>query len=125
MFKQQEKQEVFKEVETIIGPSIKVKGNFVGQGNIVVEGILEGGLKTAGNVFIGEKSKVLANIEANDAIIGGDVTGNITVKGNMVITKSAKILGDIDCKSLSIEEGAVINGKCTMSESFKKDVLEK
>jgi len=124
MFKPQDKNEVFKEVETIIGPSIKVKGNFNGQGNIVVEGILEGGLKTRGNVFIGDKARITASVEANDARIGGHVEGNIKVKGDLKVTQTAKITGDIECQSMSVERGAILNGKCIMtvqsSETSKK-----
>lgn len=115
MFKPQEKNEVFKEVETIIGPSIKVKGNFNGKGNIVVEGVLEGSLKTSGNIFIGDKAGIIASIEANDARIGGIVEGNIKVKGDLKITQSAKIKGNIECQSISIERGAIINGNCAMT----------
>ena len=57
MFSKETKLEKFKDAETVIGASIKVKGNFQGQGNIVIEGSLEGSLKTNANVFIGEKPR--------------------------------------------------------------------
>lgn len=115
MFKQQDSKEGFKEVETIIGPSVKVKGNFHGEGNIIVEGILEGSLKTAGSVLIGEKAKITANINANEARIGGQVNGNIKTKGFLELDPTAKILGDIECSLLFIAKGAIINGKCVMA----------
>ena len=76
MFNRNIKPDKFKDAETVIGASIKVKGNFIGQGNIVIEGTLEGSLKTDANMFVGEKAKVVANIDANDLIIYGDVRGN-------------------------------------------------
>lgn len=121
MFKQQEKNNGFKEVETIIGPSVKVKGNFHSQGNIVVEGIFEGSIKTNGNIFIGDKAKISANIEAKEARIGGEVIGNIKVKEYLEIVSSAKIFGDVEYSSISVERGAVLNGKCTMSAGIKKE----
>lgn len=119
MFKN-EKNENFKEVETLIGPSIKVKGNFHGQGNIVVEGILEGSLKTSKNIFIGDKAKITANIEAEQARVGGEVRGNIKVSGSLLIVSSAKINGNIECSSLSVEKGATINGNCLMTNGEAK-----
>ncbi|MFH1522695.1 MAG: polymer-forming cytoskeletal protein [Patescibacteria group bacterium] len=124
MFKQQSEKANFKEVETIIGPSVKVKGNFNGQGNIIVEGALEGSLKTAGNVFIGDKAKIIASISAQQAKIGGEVNGNIKVKKSLDIVASAKIFGDIECSSLSVEPGAILNGKCTMATSMEKKKQE-
>lgn len=122
MFKQQNAPSNFKEVETVIGPSVKVKGNFNGKGNIIVEGIIEGGLKTEGNVFVANKAKVRANVEAREARIGGEVNGNIKTKGYLEVAASAKITGDIECSKLSIEAGATLNGKCTMmSEGSQKE----
>ncbi|MFH1427798.1 MAG: polymer-forming cytoskeletal protein [Patescibacteria group bacterium] len=119
MFKQQEEKANFKEVETIIGPSVKVKGNFQGQGNIIVEGMLEGSLKTSGNIFIGDKAIVTASVQAKEAKIGGQINGNVTIKGYLEMAASAKIIGDIECASLSIERGATLNGKCSMGSLEK------
>jgi len=120
MFKQQGEKQNFKEVETIIGPSVKVKGNFNGQGNIIVEGIVEGNLKTSGNILIGNKSVITANVNAKEARVGGQINGNIKIKGYLEITASAKIFGDIECSSLSVEQGAILNGKCTMAAGGEK-----
>lgn len=125
MFKKQDDREKIKEVETIIGPSIKVKGNFNGQGNIVIEGLLEGSLKTNGDVFIGDKAKITASIEAREAKIGGEVNGTIKIKKYVEITASAKIFGDIECSSISIEQGAIFNGKCSMIPEGKERREEK
>ena len=109
-----------KEVETIIGPSVKVKGDFHGQGNIIVEGVVEGTIKTANSLYIGDKAKVTADVEAKEARIGGDVKGNVKVSGYLEIAATARIFGDIEASSLSIARGAVLNGKCTMGGNEKE-----
>ena len=114
MFNGQNEKGGLKEAETIIGPSVKVKGNFHGQGNIVVEGILEGSLKTQSSLHIGDKAKVTANVEAKEATISGEVVGNIHAKGYLEIGPTAKITGNIEAASLSISRGAILNGKCIM-----------
>lgn len=120
MFSKDNKLEKFKDAETIIGPSIKVKGNFSGKGNIVVEGILEGSLKTDANVFIGEKAKVNANVEASEAFISGDISGNIKIKKYLAIGKNAQITGDVHCGEISIERGALISGQIIVSADQNK-----
>lgn len=126
MFKKEESQQNFKEVETIIGPSVKVKGNFNSQGNIIVEGVLEGTLKTAGNVYLGDKAKIQANIEANDIRAGGEIRGNIKAKGYLEIVKSAIITGDVECSQIAIQKGAVIQGRYTMAhDQAQKNENEK
>jgi len=122
MFSKKNKIEKFKDAETIIGPSIKVKGNFNGKGDIVIEGILEGSLKTDANVFIGEKARVNANIEASEAFISGEISGNIKIKKYLAIGKSAKITGDVQCGEISIERGALIGGQIIVAfENNKKN----
>ncbi|MBT4495313.1 hypothetical protein HOC73_01045, partial [bacterium] len=49
MFKE-EKRNSSDSIETVIGPSVKVEGDFSGQGDIVVEGIVLGSLKTKGHL---------------------------------------------------------------------------
>src|SRR3990167_9210448 len=95
MFNKPSQEGGVNEFETIIGPSVKVKGDFNAQGNIVVEGIVEGSLKTVGNLEVGDKAKVTANVEAKEAKIGGQIKGNIKIKGFLEITAAAKITGDI------------------------------
>jgi len=114
MFSKENKLEKFKDAETIIGASIKVKGNFQGQGNIIIEGALEGSLKTEANLFVGDRAKVVASIESKDAIINGELRGNIKARGYLALGGTAKIFGDIQYTELSVEKGAVINGQISM-----------
>lgn len=125
MFSKENKLEKFKDAETIIGPSIKVKGNFQGKGSIVVEGMVEGSLKTEADLFVGEEAKVVANIESTDATIHGEVHGNIKNKGYLAIGKNAKIFGDIQYVELSVEKGAIIQGALISVPENKKNSKQK
>ncbi|HTX87094.1 MAG TPA: polymer-forming cytoskeletal protein [Candidatus Nanoarchaeia archaeon] len=127
MFKQEAKEsykEDFKDAETIIGPSVMVKGNFNSTGNIVIEGVLKGGVKTAGNIYIGNHANITADLEAKSARIGGEVKGNLKIEGQLQIVSSAKIFGDIECSLLSIDSGAVINGKIVMTKDLPQEKKE-
>lgn len=114
MFNKENNLEKFKDAETVIGASIKVKGNFQGQGNIVIEGSVEGSVKTAANLFVGDQAVVVANIEAKDAVINGEVRGNIKTKNYLAIGRSAKVTGDLHYGEISIDKGASINGHLLM-----------
>lgn len=112
------------EVETIIGPSVQVEGNFVAAGDVIVEGIVAGTLKTEKNLRIGEGAKIFANVSAANALIAGEIQGNIKIKESLELTSTAKIFGDVRSKILSVALGAVIHGKCMIGEE-KKSKLEK
>lgn len=127
MFKQDAKEnykEEFGNAETIIGPSVMVKGNFNSTGNIVINGILKGGVKTAGNIFIGDHANITADLEAKAATIGGEVRGNLKIKELLQVAAGAKIIGDVECALLSVESGAVINGKVMMSKDLPAEKKE-
>ncbi len=103
-----------KNIETIIGPSVKVEGDFKGEGDLIIEGMLVGNLTTKNNLKIGQGAVVEATVKANNAFIAGRVKGNITIKGKLDITGSAVIIGDIKAAMLSIESGALIQGNVSM-----------
>jgi len=119
MFKTDKNSE-FKEAETIIGPSVKVEGDFVGQGNLIVEGVVKGSVKTDGNLKVGDQSKIEASIAAANAIISGEIKGDINIKGDLELTAGAKIWGDIETETICIARGAFFSGKCTMNDINNK-----
>lgn len=114
------------EFETIIGPSVKVEGDFVGDGNVIVEGLVNGNLRTGKLVVVSEKAKITANINAGSARIAGEVTGNIKVTERLDLAGSAKVSGDIEAAIVSIEAGACFNGKCAVTGTnvIKKEAIK-
>lgn len=102
------------DVETVVGPSVHVEGDFSSEGNILVKGIVSGNVKTT-KLFTSEKgSKVLASVRASSAVISGAVKGSVKVADRLEVTASAQIAGDIDCKILVVEAGALLKGKVAM-----------
>ncbi len=106
--------------DTVIGPSVKVEGHFVGEGNVSVEGQLQGSLKTKHNVSIGAAASVKADVEGVDIFLAGDLTGNVKAAGKFTLTSSARLTGNVEAASLSVEEGARISGKCSIGGGVKE-----
>jgi cytoskeletal protein CcmA (bactofilin family) len=113
-----------KDAETIIGASVKVEGNFVCEGDMIVDGEVKGKIATNGFLQVGGRSLIKADVKAGNGKISGEVRGNVKVDGYLELTASAKIYGDIDVQSLSIEKGAVLNGRCTMTAAPTQAVAE-
>lgn len=104
------------EIETVIGPSVKVEGDFISKGNVTVEGAVYGTLKTEKDLKIGAAAKISANVFAANAFIAGEVKGNIKVGEKLELTDTSKIFGDVETKILTIAAGALLNGKCSMCQ---------
>jgi len=114
-------KENFKDVETIIGPSVKVEGEFKADGNVIIEGQVVGGFKTKKNLQAGEGSRIKANIEAENAWVGGEVKGNLVIKNHLELSPNAKIKGDIEAQIVTIETGAQINGNLKMGDNISSE----
>jgi len=120
-----EEQELSNGEETIIGPSVKVEGNFDSQGDIIVEGQVSGTIKTAGNLRVGQKAKIKADVEASNVNNAGEIRGNVKSGEKLSLSSSAKVIGNVETSVLSVEEGAVLNGKCKMVKKGETENLEK
>lgn len=103
-------------VETIVGPSVKLEGDFVSKENISVFGNVSGKINTEGDLNIGENASLKADLIGENIVIAGRVEGNVKAKNRLEITSSGKVYGDIEAKILTIDEGAVFTGNCNMSE---------
>lgn len=107
----------YKDVETIIGASVKVEGNFVCDGSMIIDGEVKGNVKTSKNLNVGPKALIVADVQSGNARVAGEIRGNLQVNGLLELLESAKITGDIQATALIIAKGATLNGRCAMSES--------
>lgn len=104
-----------KDIETVIGATVKVDGNFVGSGDVVVEGHVSGTLKTSKSLRVGAGAKIKADVEAADIWVAGEIRGQIKCSGKIELAPSAKIFGNVDTQTIVVAHGAVLHGKLTMA----------
>lgn len=102
-------------VETVVGPSVHVEGDFASEGNILVKGTVSGNVTTSRLLTVEDGAKIFANVRAGDAVISGHIKGHIKVSDRLELTDSAQVLGDISCKVLVVAPGALIQGKMNMA----------
>ena len=102
------------DVETVVGPSVRVEGDFASEGNIVVKGIVCGNVKTSKMWTVENGAKIFANVRAGNANISGGIKGNVKVSDRLELTETAQVQGDVACKVLDVAAGALIHGKVIM-----------
>jgi cytoskeletal protein CcmA (bactofilin family) len=111
-------------VNTLVGEEASVKGVIETQRSIRIEGTVEGTIHSKGEVYIGEKSKVKADVYGQKIIIAGEVTGNVEAVSGLHICKTGKVYGNITGDQLIIEEGAIYRGKVNMDIISSKNAYE-
>ncbi len=107
-------QHVQDEVETVVGPSVNVEGDFASEGNIVVKGTVSGSVFTSKHLTVEMGAKIIANVRAGSATIAGEVKGNMKIKETLELVSTSRVVGDIDVKNLKVESGALVFGKISM-----------
>lgn len=107
------------EAETIVGPSVKVEGDFISEGNIKIEGQVNGSIKTAKQLRVEEGAKVNANISADNSVISGEIRGNMKLATTLELTPTAKVYGDVATKTLIVAAGAILHGHVIMDDNEK------
>ena len=113
------------DIETIIGKNTQFKGILSGDGNIRIDGALDGEISSTGDVVIGDQGNVTATIKANNVLISGAVTGNVIANTKLEITSTGKLFGDVKAAVLSIAEGASFKGNSNMEATKVVAVEEK
>lgn len=93
----------------------KVVGNAKASEVFINTERFEGNVTSEGCVKIGIETVVVGNIVSTAAVIAGAVKGDIDVQGTVVIDASAIIKGNVKAKSVQMNNGAVLDGYCSLA----------
>jgi cytoskeletal protein CcmA (bactofilin family) len=94
---------------SVIGPDLTINGNLISKGEVQVDGIVEGDIHGS-HVIIGETATISGGIVADEVVIRGHVVGSVRSK-RVMLQSTSQVEGDIFHQSLSIEQGAMFEGK--------------
>jgi cytoskeletal protein CcmA (bactofilin family) len=94
---------------SILGADLAIKGDLVATADLHIDGKVEGYISCAALVQ-GESGIIEGAITAETARLAGTVTGSVNA-GTLVILKTARIEGDVAYETLTIEQGAQVDGK--------------
>ncbi|MGD9331323.1 MAG: polymer-forming cytoskeletal protein [Desulfobacterales bacterium] len=115
MKKRTEKERHADSISTLLGEDARIEGHLDFGGTLRLDGKLEGTLTGRnGTLIIGENAVLKADITVKNAVIMGTVTGTVEALEKIELYPPAKIDGDITAPKVTIEAGALLNGKCLM-----------
>ena len=97
-------------VPSIISASLHVVGNLVSEGDIQIDGAVDGDIRTT-IVTIGQSAEVKGEVVAESVTVHGRIEGTIRAR-TVILGKTARIDGDIYQETLAIEAGAHFEGQC-------------
>lgn len=106
-----------------VGGGTVLTGETTFEAMLRVDGHLKGSVTSEdGTLIVGANGRVDADIIVSEAIVNGSVEGDITAGVKITLGRTAEVVGNIRAPRLIIEDGAILEGGCSMLES--KNALE-
>ncbi len=101
----------------MIGTGTIIKGDLSSEGDLRVDGKIEGNTASKSKIALGAIGEIIGNVAARSADISGKIDGDVEIAETLFLRATAKINGNIKTSKLVIESGASFNGNCYMSVS--------
>ena len=100
---------------TYLGQKLKIKGTVSGDGNVIILGQLDGKFDLKGELTIAEPASVTGEIRAGLISVKGNAEGTVVAHNKLHLEPSAKVSGKVHAKTISMIEGAQLDGEMAMS----------
>lgn len=110
--------------ETVLGRSVRIRGRISGEGNLVVQGSLEGDVVLRGDFTLDEGADAQSSISANDVTVAGVLEGGIQAEGEVTVTATGKLRGDVRAAQVTIEDGAAFAGRLEAEFDLPAELTE-
>ena len=98
----------------MLGARDRLIGRLYIEGDLRVNGTVEGAVEASGDVQIDDMAKVKASVAGRQVSIRGQVSGQVTARKRLLVTRSGSLIGDVRVPRLVVEEGAMFNGNVSM-----------
>ena len=110
-------------IHSYVGSGSIIKGNLECHEGFIVEGSVEGNLRSDGAIVLGREAVVQGDVTARELAVSGIVIGTIRCSVRLEVFKPARISGAIQAPLLKIESGASIYARIIMSKPPKTQRL--
>jgi cytoskeletal protein CcmA (bactofilin family) len=107
------------DLNTIIGKGSVVEGTVKVQSSLRVDGRIKGQVSTTDSLVIGKEGEIEGEVRVKHAIVGGRIKGKIFASGKVVLEAKSAFHGELKTSKLVIEEGAIFEGVCSMTDDGK------
>jgi cytoskeletal protein CcmA (bactofilin family) len=98
-----------------IGQSVQIKGELLGQEDLLIDGKIEGKIVVQDHhLTIGPNGRIHAEVHAKSVQVNGEVNGNINADDKVEISPSGSVHGDITAPRVALADGSRFKGSIDM-----------
>lgn len=105
---------------SVVGADLTITGSLISKGEVQIEGTVEGDIQGS-HVIVGETATISGNIIADEVVVRGHVIGSVRSQ-RVMLQSTSQVDGDIFHQSLSIEQGALFEGKSRRTKEDPRTV---
>jgi cytoskeletal protein CcmA (bactofilin family) len=102
---------------SILGATLRFKGELVADEDLVVEGQVEGSILHTRSITIGTQGRMRGDIRARRVVIEGTVDGNLYALESVTLRAGATVRGDVFAQRVAVEDGARLSGRIDMDNA--------
>jgi cytoskeletal protein CcmA (bactofilin family) len=111
--------------ETTIGPRTRLRARVHGDGDLALEGQIEGNVALGGKLTVHEGGAVKGETQASEVLVAGELEGPVKSEGALHVSATGKVNGVVRVASLSLEDGARFHGEVHASFDLPAELAEK
>jgi cytoskeletal protein CcmA (bactofilin family) len=101
----------------VLGPRDSLVGTLTVDGDVRIEGTLDGEVSATGEVSVHSTGTVRAQISARDIVVNGAVEGSVVARELVTLGEGASFAGEVNTARLRVDDGATVNGAIRMTPS--------
>lgn len=105
------------EIKAFLGPGSKFEGKLFFDEIVRLDGTFKGEINSRDTLIIGETADIEGEVAVGTFILSGRFKGNIKAATRVELRRPAQIEGTVETPILVIEEGVMLNGNVTMTNS--------
>jgi cytoskeletal protein CcmA (bactofilin family) len=105
--------------QNIVSKGTKIVGDLTSEGDLRIDGTIEGNLRTPGKVVVGKTGYIKGTLSGADAHFEGKFSGKLSLSGTLTLKSTAHIEGEVVLGKLEVDPGATFNVTCVMKGAVK------
>jgi cytoskeletal protein CcmA (bactofilin family) len=102
---------------SVIGRSTRVHGRVTGEGDLEVDGFVDGEVTVGGDVTVDAHGMVGAGVHGRRIVVRGAVKGDLIGEEAVLLEEGARVVGDVRAPRVAIAPGALVRGFVETGES--------
>jgi cytoskeletal protein CcmA (bactofilin family) len=113
-------------IDTLIGVHSVFTGDLLFEGAVRIDGRFEGNIRSDkdGTLIVSEGAFIKGEVSVPNLVLHGDINGNVSASSSLKIGAKGVLNGDVTYKTLSLSEGASMNGHCARIEEGSANVTK-